>query len=82
MKAALYARVSTSEEKELQQVLSLLAGDPEISQAEISRRTGIPRTTLLRYMSDWAVQNQGVAEYISRRKKREDDRKLQFMGRS
>lgn len=66
---------------ELQQVLSLLAEDPEISQAEISRRTGIPRTTLLRYMTDWAVQNQGVAEYISKRQKKEDDRKLQFMGK-
>ena len=67
---------------QLQQVLALIAEDSEISQAEISRRTGIPRSTLLRYMSDWAVQNEGVAEYITKRQKNGDDRKLQFMGRS
>jgi DNA invertase Pin-like site-specific DNA recombinase len=58
---------------DLHKILEIIRSEPSVSQAELSRRTCIPRSTLLRYLSDWAVQNEGVAEYISKHKKNGDD---------
>lgn len=58
----------------LEQLAHARAADPAISQAELARRLGVPRSTLQRYLK--AAQNQGGGELIKKPVSEGDARNL------